>query len=458
MLPKPTDLLLKHKVELYNNMASSGDCTGRLQARLQVFPSPRIVWEFESLGDTVCEPDDTDGKLKNPLVGSWFSIDEPLLARRGWGTLVKQPRVNMEGVARKACYGELNAQANSFRFYLPNARFQEISLEGQKWIEKYRRVESEEKKRDIDQGTDGRFVTVPIDDTWNIHLETAQEALNWLATKQENVGTLITTMGQLWHPKENDIETKEAIEAPTLSMDEALSKIATVTSLLSFANGGYLGPLYVEGIQRNGEDLEFSANILSYRTTPLEQLGATWLTIESNLETYLKCYSVFDRMSKATPWIESFNLVLAWYFQAIQPQSAQIRGKPWPIIANAVGAALERLGVTILVKELNIRGLRNSTQRTKCLLERIGISESKGYNDTNDVQTFVGIRNDATHPISTNSLSDYQIDKVLNRAIQWVEEILLWRLGYSGKYRDRTKNHYAFIEPRYDLSMRDPSW
>jgi hypothetical protein len=180
--------------------------------------------------------------------------------------------------------------------------------------------------------------------------------------------------------------------------------------------------------------------------------------MDSDLEAYIRCFSTFDRMGSAAPWKEAFDLILTWYFQAIQPQNTQSRGKPLPIVANAVGAALERLGVTILEKELKIRGLSNSTERTKRLLEQIGITKNRGYDDVDYVKTFVGIRNDATHPRAATSLSDYQINRVLHRAIQWVEEALLWRLGYNGKYRDRTKNHYASIEPRYDLGTRDSRW
>ncbi len=458
MLPTPHELLLKHTIELYNNIASSGDCVGRLQVKLQVFPSPRIIWEFESLGDKACEPEEKDGELKNPLTGSWFFVDEPFVSSRGWGTLVRQPRVRMKGLARDARYGDLSIQAHSIRFYLPNAQFQRISFEGQGRIEKVIRVEHKEKSWDIGQGTGGRFVTIPLDDSWTIHLETNQEALDWLDPQQENLGTLITTSGRLYHPKEDNMRAQETHEAPSLSMDDALSKITTLAFLLSFANGGYLGPLYVEALRRNGDEFEHSARVLAYRTTPLEQIGTTWLTTDSDLEAYIECYPAFDRMGGVTPWKESFDLILKWYFQAIQPQDAQSRGKPWPIVANAVGAALERLAVAILVKELGIRGLGTPTERTRCLLKQIGISKGRGYNDIDFVQTFIGIRNDATHPTPNISVTDDRRNRVLNLAIQWVEETLLWRLGYNGEYRDRSREHYAVTGPRYDLSTRKPDW
>jgi len=54
MLTKPQDLILKDKVKLYNNIARINDCKGRLLAELQIYPSPRITWEFEMLGDVQC--------------------------------------------------------------------------------------------------------------------------------------------------------------------------------------------------------------------------------------------------------------------------------------------------------------------------------------------------------------------------------------------------------------------
>jgi hypothetical protein len=40
----------------------------------------------------------------------------------------------------------------------------------------------------------------------------------------------------------------------------------------------------------------------------------------------------------------------------------------------------------------------------------------------------------------------------------WVDEILLWRLGYDGQYFDRLEHWLTSISPRYDLTKRDPSW
>ena len=150
-------------------------------------------------------------------------------------------------------------------------------------------------------------------------------------------------------------------------------------------------------------------------------------------------------------------MILSWYFQAIQPQSNRV-GKPWPIIANALGAALERLSSIILENEMNMRGLNGSADRIEHLLDKIGITAARGYNDINNIKDFIKIRNNATHPKVRGRYTHPQISQVLLRAIQWVEEILLWRLGYNGKYQDRTQPYPTSIENRYDLGTRDPNW
>lgn len=157
-------------------------------------------------------------------------------------------------------------------------------------------------------------------------------------------------------------------------------------------------------------------------------------------------------------WSEVFSLILEWHFQAIQPQNAQMLGKPWPIVANALGAGLERLCVTILVRELNIRGLGNLAERIETLLKQMGITKKRGYGDLDFVRTFVNLRNEATHPTPAMSISDDDRNYVLCLAMQWIEETLLWRLGYNGKYRDFYRSHKGSTDPRYDLSTRDPSW
>ena len=159
-------------------------------------------------------------------------------------------------------------------------------------------------------------------------------------------------------------------------------------------------------------------------------------------------------------------------------------------MASAAGAALERLSYTILVEDET-----NSTKKANCallfgisgkerqnaqqrwnlgkgpgqedisvtgkrlrlLLERIGITKSRGYDDIDDVPLFLEVRNDAVHP-RTGSITVEQRWKLINQAIQWIDEVLLWRIGYRGKYLDRIQQRGNSTTPRYDLTLRDSSW
>jgi hypothetical protein len=179
-------------------------------------------------------------------------------------------------------------------------------------------------------------------------------------------------------------------------------------------------------------------------------------------------------------WEETLYSVLTWYEQAMQD-------KAWQIIANALGTLLETLSYIILVldesnpvtkaehdllfqqkankkdreKRWNTGNKpgqeRSPTElRLKVVLKRIGLTSQRGHNDVNDVHEFYGIRNDATHPTATGQGQNRR-DELLNQARMWVDEILLWRLGYNGIYTNRCQNQ-DLTGPRYDLSSRDPNW
>jgi hypothetical protein len=100
------------------------------------------------------------------------------------------------------------------------------------------------------------------------------------------------------------------------------------------------------------------------------------------------------------------------------------------------------------------------------LLKTIGVNDpgpkylTGGPNrETKDaVWWFTQMRNDATHPRSSRVWTTEEISVTFWSAAQWVEEILLWRLGYQGKYRNRAGDQLTCIPPRYNLELRDASW
>jgi hypothetical protein len=478
LLPKQKDLILKERVRLYNNLAQTDGCSGRLSVDLEIYPVPRIAWELEVLGESKWYFDERlgDDTPIPPLRGHWFTIQEPFLS--GLATDRTGPRTILNGTTAQACFGDMDRPAHLFAIYLPNARFQAINMIGQKDMKQ--RIEEGKERELKGVGTIGRAVEAMLDDEWKLRLETRKEALNWLANHNHNIGSFITTNGGL-----SSIKPIPESDVPRASMTltDAIKQLNTLNHLLSYANGGYLGPLFVVAYHSDSEDVAtVAASALSYRVTPLNQLSTSWIRMESNLSAYLQCFSILHRMLNSTPWDETFHLILAWYLQSTSPL------REWPIVANAIGTALERLSYTILVleeddtilqnrlellfdikrqeqarkewklgKEFGGPGISATGKRLKLLLERIGLTKDRGFDDTDDVMAFLDVRNAATHP-RPYAVTDVERTRLLRQAVQWLDEIILWRLGYNGKYLDRRGNWSASTGPRYDLATRAPNW
>lgn len=464
MFPGLDESLLREKVKLYNNIAKFRDCTGRLDAELQVYPSPQIIWEFEILGDEAEKLEIgslVEGKLQGSITGIDFFIDgiqRNEVSIGGAGPSRKQIR----GVATRAGYGKLDSLFSSVSFCLPNARFHSRNkLEPGLMV---KLLKGEMKTAQIN--SEKRSHRAPLNDTWSVYLETRKEALDWLNPDRGNNGARLTTIGRLYHPTQRLKGSVKLVERPSFAFDEVQSCLGKLCALLSYANGGYLGPLLIECYYRKDEWSGSTVVILPYRTTPLEQIGTSWLAVDSSLGSYLQCFPTFDRMLTRPAWKDAFDLILAWYFQAIQPQDTQSGEKPWPVVANAVGTALERLCHAILVADEtntterlaneSLFRIGKSQERIIRLLKRIGITRDSGCHDSEYVKLLTTVRNDATHPRPA-SMSNGDRWKILQRAIQWIDEVLLWRLGYNGTYISRITGGRP-TEPRYDLSLRDPCW
>lgn len=471
MIPKNKDLILKKKTKLYNNLAEINGCRGRLLAELEIYPTPRLIWEFEVLGETqgsfpyeaAFEADSIDS-----LVGYLFLIENPICT--GISSDYIGPSNILRGEATQAVYGEVNCSAHLFKFYLPNTQFQ-LKRANQELILS-------------DEGS--YCANASIDESWEIRLNVCRASREWLDPKNKNIGTFITTVGSLFQPRfnENDPETFSSLREITLR--DALKRLENLSRLLSYVNGGYVGPLYIEGYkatQCSSNVPQFScATALSFQTTPLEKIGQSWLTNYSDLNDLLSCFSTFEQMMHDSVWRETFDFTLNQYFQAIQ------YGAGWSIRASAVGAALERLSYMILVKEetdpqtksdyellfkikkdrseqkryseywncskykkIDGKQLSQTGIRLSCLLETIGLNQDR---DPDTIQAFLNVRNDAVHPIVSNR-TDGQHFQLIRKATQWIDEILLWRIGYRGQYLDRSQNCSSSISPRYNSRLRD---
>ena len=92
--------------------------------------------------------------------------------------------------------------------------------------------------------------------------------------------------------------------------------------------------------------------------------------------------------------------------------------------------------------------------RLSCLLERIGLLQDI---EANSIQDFLDVRNDAVHPRQSAMNIDRRL-QLIRKALQWIDEVLLWRIGYKGQYLDRTQEWTTPIPQRYNLKLRDSSW
>ncbi|MEI1373012.1 hypothetical protein PQG02_29980 [Nostoc sp. UHCC 0926] len=482
MLIQDKDLILQEKVKLYNNIAkitdhADKDNEGRLLAEIEIYPTPRIIWDFEILGNVhgtfILALGNSN--LTTLLKGYLFSLKQILCT----GIAHIGPLSAVRGTAALAVYNDIETLGHGFTFYLSNTRFQYKSNGQDDLLTKITEAET---GREVEWRSEGRYIDLPIDDTWSIRLEIRNEALDWLRPENRNTGTLLTTVGQLYQQKANVIESETLSELQAISLNNAFERIKNLCWLLSYINGGYTAPIYIKGEQYTQENPTLTSCGLAavFSATPLEQLGYSWVTQNSNLTAYIKCFSSFERMIQNSSWKETFEFTLNQYFQATRPRMI------WEVIASATGAALERLSYTILIEEetnptkkadyellFDITQAqkakstwnlgKNSGQenisvtgkRLRLLLERIGLTKCRGCNDIDDVPLFLEVRNDAVHP-RVGTMTIEQRWQLIKKAIQWIDEVLLWRLGYTGDYLDRIQGNST--NPRYDLSLRNSSW
>lgn len=442
------NILLSENVPLYNNFAFSGNCHGRLTATLEIDPSPRIVWEFESLGIDACGPEMLNKQYwqLNPFEGENFVIPTPFQTAGGF-SFTNHGRF-AKGVAFKAGIGDMDKTTRGLcNFYLPNCVFhQRLIAEQQSILDYVQKSSGPDGIIGWKNPSDGNLFETSIDSGRKVHFRTKDNALEWLDNRNRGRGTLVTTFGTIE-------EIAEEYGTTTLSLNQVSDTLIQLCRLLSFANGGHIAPIYIEKIDIGDDSV--SAMVCTPKVTPLELVGQTWLAQSSSLSSLLGCFSTFQRMLNFEPWITGFDTILMWYFQAVQRPDLSTFSSPWPIVANAIGAALERLHKWVFIDELQRKDRRDAKPRIKDLLASIGITT-----DDDEVNVFVNIRNDATHADTktVSSLKWNDRDYYIRKGIMWMEEALLWRLGYDGDYIDRSDSSYRAIPPRYDLSLRLPQW
>lgn len=168
MFPQDKDLILQETVKLYNNIAKLENCEGRLLAELEIYPTPRIIWEFEILGNAQCNLPHSSclrSEPLNPLKGYFFSINKPVCSSYSY-TIIGSVRT-LRGTAAQALYGTLENEAHLFTFYLPNTRLQQISINQGKLLKSIKDLRTGD---EIELEEEGRYIRSSINNIWSLGL------------------------------------------------------------------------------------------------------------------------------------------------------------------------------------------------------------------------------------------------------------------------------------------------
>lgn len=438
----------QENVELFNNIGHLDNLEGRLTVWLTINQTPRVHWEFEAArGEYNFDSLSFDPPPQK--LTSWDGSVPQLVVGKPTFTFRGGQRRQSRGYAEQVLYGDINADAHYFDFYLPNTDFlREATGSDLKSITKALKCES--------------FV-VEISNDWSVELSTNQNALDWLKPEVQNRGSMITLKVCLFQTKQPSTKIQDLL---SISLSDASKMLSDLCLMLSYVNGGYVKPIcaIAKKFVNQETDRIVIEDVASLAEAPLivpqEELGQGFIRYfgMKDLLDFVQCFPAFQRMLQTLHWKEKWIVLLECYFQAIPRPSGRRRNVLLPVVANALGTLLENLARIILVEEGTFSNNHfkqlSLKDRINELLSRLGI-----VGDNSVVDDFVAIRNNSTHAKSTAlSLTDIQQWEVVQKAVQWVDEVVLWRLGYGGQYRERSLYSIQGIQPRYDLSRRDPSW
>jgi hypothetical protein len=467
------DLIAQQQdIELFNNIGYLDNFEGRLTVWLTINPTPRIRWEFEvARGDYRF--------IEKPIrLVSWEDTSPSLVVSDPKAHSSVGCRSQMSGYAEKVIYGNIDTPAHYFNFYLPNTDFIRQATGGD--FQDFIKIFNKPLKANLGNG-------------WTVELFTNEHALKWLDPKQVNKGSMITLKIQLFDTDKDSIDKIQNLRDKSIL--DAEKTFHDLCLMLSYINGGYVQPIYLTANKLGMNERHQSSSLaISQLISPIEEVGKSFLInygIE-DLLNFIKCFSNFQKMLQLPHWQEKWILILEWYFQAIPRISERRRNPLLPVVVNALGTLLENLALIILVDDelnrnkqaikaeqfagknlkktkglgleeygFNLEDESNKDKhkslakyRLRLVLKRIGIN-----NEEDNINNFVRIRNNATHAKHDDlNLDIMKQHEVVWTATQWVDEIILWRLGYNGQYKQRSLKIDKPINPRYDLSLRDSDW
>ncbi|BAS56803.1 hypothetical protein NIES2135_38750 [Leptolyngbya boryana NIES-2135] len=327
-------------VELFNNIGHLDNLEGRLTVWLTINQTPRVHWEFETARGEY----DFDSLSFAPpqKLSSWDGSEPQFVVGRPTFTFRGGQRRQSRGYAEQALYGDINAGAHYFDFYLPNTDFlREATASDLAAITKALKCKS--------------FV-VEISNDWSVEFSTNQDALDWLKPEFQNRGSMVTLKVRLFQTKQPSTKIQDLL---SISLSDASKTLSELCLMLSYINGGYIKPIYA--IAKKFVEMETDRVILedvsSLTEAPLivpqEELGQGFIRYfgMQDLLDFVQCFPVFQRMLQSPHWKEKWIILLEWYFQGIPRPFGRRRNVLAPVVANALGTLLENLARIILVDE-----------------------------------------------------------------------------------------------------------
>lgn len=428
------NLILEASRKIYNNIAIVENIRGRLTVEFKITTSPLITWEFECLDEAeLVDFEEEKQFFRKPIdniIANRIEILNPYcrkLEAKRKAHSKSCCAIAASGFSKEMCIGDISGEINALTFYIPNFRLHAICRE--------HNIKNEDSR--LKHGPKDTFIfDTPFFDNLTLSFETKNSSFEWLDAINENTGILISSVGKIYQCEKDGKRN--------MFFQDLNKNIEDLFLLLSFANGGYIFPFFFEGYKFPPEE-GHSSSIFKYfnskrRITSLEQLSSTWFIEQSDIIKLIQCFDEFTSVFASSNWRDSFKFILANYFLATSTPS-------WQIAASSIGAVLERLAYLILfedekdpiIKKSNkqLFAIGKSKERIISVLEKMGLTKKRGINDIEYVVKFINTRNDAVHPISKKVLTEEERWKYIRYGIQWAEELILWRIGYSGWYRDR---------------------
>lgn len=409
----------QENIAIYNNIGEYNGKSGRLTINCSLAGSPRIEWEFQSLTNYINGLDVYFNKKSLELTGVKCELENVMstsysdTSGRGFA-----------GVVRIGDHGE---RYQAWSLFYVNLKCESHNDLRKNWEWHY------DSSGGLKEFACTR-VQVRLNSGWKLTASTPKYAKDAL-TSREGRDFRITSFITLENTKLKLGKT----------YNEMLPRFRAVTFLLQFASGGYTFPVVAEAINLRGGQVSNTSTFYSSGTASrLDEFNTTWFGRLSDIALLLKNMDRITKMQDKYEVFEELSVCMMWYIQSLQTNRL-------PIVANSLGAGIEKLAYIYLVKVAGTVSESEWTTKTGLdsriilLCRHLGI---RNIVNAKAVVNFMHVRNSATHAKVINS----NIDKAeaIREVLFIFEEAMLSLCGYSGSYLNRTTGAEE-VAPMYKI-------